>query len=252
VRPGTRAERNDLSVSMMHINLRLLKIAAAAFALLGITCATLPSLATRYRPPQNIQRPEGRQGGATRSGCMTDNFAFEPILPISNYGQTIAKHPTIYWYLKNHKFSWARIDLYASQNPAPEAVPQYSKTIKLSPEQPLNSFTFNEESKTLEVGQEYLWKVTLLCSALGADDDSADGSQVSIQGSITRTVISASFQDKIARTNHPYDAYAEEGFWYDAIHDLALQRQEQPQNSQLSRDWCDLLKETRLGAKACE
>jgi len=236
----------------MTTNTRLLKIAAAAFAILGISCAILPSAATRYRPPQNIQRPEGRQGGATRSGCMTEQFAFEPILPTSNYGQTIAAYPTIYWYLNHHKFSWARIDLYASQNPAPEAVPQYSQTLKLSPEKPLNSFTFNEDSKALEVGQEYLWRVTLLCSALGADDDSADGSQVSIQGFITRTVISASFQDKIARTNHPYDAYAEEGFWYDAIHDLALQRQEQPQNTQLSRDWCDLLKETRLGAKTCE
>lgn len=237
----------------MTPNNRLLKIAAAAFAVLEITCAILPSLATRYRPPQNIQRPEGRQGGATRSSCMTEQFAFEPILPTSNYGQTIAAYPTIYWYLNNHKFSWARIDLYPSQNPAPEAIPQYSKTLKLTADNPLNSFTFpdNGELKALEVGQEYLWRVTLLCSKTSEpDDDSADGSQVSIQGFITRTIVPLSWQNKSDRANF-YDAYAEGGFWYDAIHDLAVRRQEQPQDLQLSRDWCDLVKETRLSPQSC-
>jgi hypothetical protein len=238
----------------MTTNTRLLKIAAVAFTILEITCAILPSFATRYRPSQNIQRPEGRQGGATRSSCMTEQFTFEPILPTSNYGQTIAAHPTIYWYLNHHKFSWARIDLYPSQNPAPDAVPQYSKTLKLTGDNPLNSFTFpdNGELKALEVGQEYLWRVTLLCSkTLDPNDDSADGSQVSIQGFITRTALSSSLQRKIDKTNLPYDAYAEEGFWYDAIHNLAIQRQDQPQDSQLSRDWCDLMKETRLSTQPC-
>jgi Domain of Unknown Function (DUF928) len=236
----------------MTTNTRSLNIAAAAFAILGIACTALPSFASRYRPSQNIQRPEGRQGGATRSGCMTEQFAFEPILPTSNYGQTITAYPTIYWYLNNHKFSWARIDLYPSQNPAPEAAPQYSKTLKLSGENPLNSFTFPDSGdlEALAVGQEYLWKVTLICSPLGPDDDSADGSQVSIQGSITRALVPSSLQKKIDRANS-YDAYAEAGFWYDAIHSLVLQRQEQPQNGQLSRDWCDLMKETRLSTQPC-
>jgi Domain of Unknown Function (DUF928) len=237
---------------MMTLNVRLLNIAAATLALLGIACTTVPSFAARYRPSQNIQRPEGRQGGATRSGCMTEKFAFEPILPTSNYGQTIAAYPTIYWYLKNHKFSWARIDLYPSQNPAPEAVPQYSKTLKLSGDKPLNSFTFpsNGDLKVLEVGQEYLWRVTLICSQLGFDDDSADGSQISIQGAIVRTAIPSALQIKLDRAT-PYDAYAEEGFWYDAIHDLAIKRQEHPQDPQISRDWCDLMKETRLSTQFC-
>jgi Domain of Unknown Function (DUF928) len=230
-----------------------LKLAFTALTLSGISCHALPSVATRYRPPQNLQRPEGRQGGATRSGCMSENFTFEPILPASNYGLTTADYPTVYWHLKNHKFTWARFDLYPTPTPAPDAVPLYSKTFKLTGENPLNSVTLpdNENIKALENGREYLWKVTLICSKLGPDDDSADGSQVSIQGSMIHAASPATLQDKLGKANRPYDVYAEEGFWYDAIHDLAVKRQAQPQNPQLDRDWCDLLKDTRLGNQCC-
>jgi Domain of Unknown Function (DUF928) len=236
-----------------NISVRWLKLAVAVLALSGISCTALPSIATRYRPPQNLQRPEGRQGGATRSGCVSENFTFEPILPTTNYGLTTADYPTIYWHLSNHKFTWARFDLYPTPTPAPDAVPQYSKTFKLIGENPLNSFTLpaNEGVKALEIGREYLWKVTLICSKLGPDDDSADGSQVSIQGSIIHAAPPATLQEKLGKTNQPYDVYAEEGFWYDAIHNLASNRQGQPQNPQLNRDWCDLLKETRLNTKCC-
>jgi Domain of Unknown Function (DUF928) len=224
---------------------------AAILTLVGISCPVLPSSSTRYRPPQNLQRPAGRQGGATRSGCATENFAFEPILPTSNYGQTIANRPTVYWYLKNHNFSWARFDLYSTQNSLPQENPQYSKTWKLANNSPFNSFTppQNEDFKALEVGRDYLWKLTLICSTLGPDDDSADGSQVGIQGWIMRAAPKAGLQAKLIKTTKPYDVYAEEGLWYDAIHDLAIRRQKQPQNPQLNSDWCDLLKETNLKDK---
>jgi Domain of Unknown Function (DUF928) len=230
------------------ISVYWLNLFTVVFALSGIACSALPSVATRYRPRQNLQRPEGRQGGATRSTCISENFTFEPILPKTNYGVTTADYPTLYWHLSNHKFTWARFDLYPTPAPAPDAVPQYSKTFKLTGENTLNSFTLqaNEGVKALENGQEYLWKVTLICSKLGPDDDSADGSQVSIQGSIIHAAPPAPLQEKLGNTKQPYDVYAEEGFWYDAIHDLAIQRQGQPQNPQLNKDWCDLLKETRL------
>jgi Domain of Unknown Function (DUF928) len=231
-----------------------LKLSATVLAVSGISCTALPSVATRYRPPQNLQRPEGRQGGATRSACLGENFTFEPILPTSNYGLTTADYPTIYWHLSHHKFTWARFELYPTPTPAPDAVPQYSKTVQLTGENPLHSFTLpsNESLKPLEVGQEYFWKVTLICSKLGPDDESADGSQRTIQGSIIRAAATATLQDKLSKTKQPYDVYAEEGFWYDAIQDLAVKRQNQPQTPQLEHDWCDLLKETRLNNQCCE
>jgi Domain of Unknown Function (DUF928) len=241
-----------------NISVHWLKLAAAVLALPGISCTALPSVATRYRPPQNLQRPEGRQGGATRSGCLSENFTFEPILPTSNYGLTTADYPTIYWHLSNHKFTWAKFELYPTPSPAPDAVPQYSKTVQLTGENPLHSFTLpsNEGLKPLEVGQEYLWKVTLICSKLGPDDESADGSQRTIQGSIIRAAVPATLQDKLIKTKQLtkqlYDVYAEEGFWYDAIQDIAVKRQNQPQTPQLDRDWCDLLKETRLNNQCCK
>jgi Domain of Unknown Function (DUF928) len=236
-----------------NISIQWLKLAAMIFALSGLSCTALPSVASRYRPPQNLQRPEGRQGGATRSGCMSENFTFEPILPTTNAGLTTADYPTVYWHLKNHKFTWARFELYPTPTPEPDAIPQYSKTFKLTEKDSLNSFTLpgNEGLKALEMGREYLWKVTLICSKAGPDDDSADGSQISIQGSIIHAATPANLTDKLVKTQQPYDVYAEEGFWYDAIYDLATKRQGQPQNPQLAKDWCDLLKETRLSTQCC-
>jgi hypothetical protein len=226
---------------------------AVTLTLLGTSCPIVPSSATQYRPPQNLQRPAGRQGGATRAGCARENFTFEPVLPTSNYGQTAAGYPTIYWYLKHHNFSWARFELYPTQNSLPEENPRYSKTWKLTDNNPFNSFTLpqNEDFKALEIDREYFWKLTLICSPLDPNDDTADGSQVSIQGSITHVAAPSSLLDKLKASNRKYDVYAEGGLWYDAIHDLAIRRQEQPEDPQLKRDWCDLIKETRLKDETC-
>jgi hypothetical protein len=231
-----------------------LKLVATVLALTGISYTALPSGATRYRPPQNFQRPEGRQGGATRSGCVSENFIFEPIIPTSNYGQTTVDYPTFYWYLSNHKFAWARFELYATLTPTADDTPEYSKTLQLTQEDSLKSVTLPQDEglKALEVNRDYLWKVTLICSKLGPDDDSADGSQISVQGSITRVAPPLSLQGKLNGNTPAHDTYAEEGLWYDAISNLALKRQSQPQSPQLNRDWCDLIKETRLSNQLCQ
>jgi hypothetical protein len=172
------------------------------------------------------------------------------MLPTSNYGQTTATAPTLYWYLSNHGFSWARFELYATQNLQPEPMPQYSKTLPLEGEASLHSVTLPSDGSLspLEIGRDYLWKVTLICSTLGPDDEAADGSQRSIQGWITTVAPSAALQEKLGQTTRKYDIYAEEGLWYDAVHDLAASRQQQFQDAQLESDWQDLLKETHLAA----
>ncbi|MCG9890703.1 MAG: DUF928 domain-containing protein [Thermosynechococcaceae cyanobacterium MS004] len=220
---------------------------ALLLAVFGFILPTLPTVA-KYRPPSNLQLPGGRQGAATRGGCAKNEFAFAPILPASNYGETTAAYPTLYWYQANHQFTWARFELYATQSMQREEYPVYSTTFRLRNQSPLASLTLPSQLglPPLEIGTTYLWKVTLICSQLGPEDETANGSQVSIQGWITRVEPSPSLTSQLAITDQKYDVYAEDGLWYDAIQDLAARRQEQPQNPELSRAWQDLLRETSL------
>lgn len=226
---------------------------AVASMLTGTALTALPS-AARYRPPSGtLQRPAGRQGAATRTDCAKDNFTFAAIVPTSNYGQTTAEYPTLHWYHANHTFSWARFELYAAQK----------QTLKLEPD-PIYQTTFRLMGNTgalaslslpstaglppLEKGRDYLWKVTLICSQKGPDDETASGSQRSVQGWITRIAPKAGLNARLAKTPRRYEVYAEEGLWYDAIQNLAVQRRQQPQQLRLSADWRDLLQETALGS----
>ncbi|WP_404788663.1 DUF928 domain-containing protein [Altericista sp. CCNU0014] len=227
---------------------------ALSVALAGIALQPLPSTArSRYRPPSNLVRPAGRQGAATRTDCAKAGFTFAPVVPESNYGLTAAEYPTLYWYHVNHQFSWARFELYAAQPQTLEleSDPIYQTTFRLNRETRLASLTLPAAVglPPLAPGRDYLWKVTLICSQGGPDDDMASGSQRSVQGWIARVAPEAGSNAKVANASDRYDgynAYAEKGLWYDAIHDLAVRRKLQPQNAQLRLDWRDLLQETRL------
>ncbi len=224
---------------------------AIASILTGTALVTLPS-AARYRPPSGtLQRPAGRQGAATRTDCAKDNFTFAAVVPTSNYGQTTADYPTLYWYHANHSFSWAQFELYAAQKQTLklELDPIYQTTFRLMGNTAaLASLTLPSTAglPPLEKGRDYLWKVTLICSQKGPDAETASGSQRSVQGWITRVAPSAGVKAQLAQTPHRYGVYAEAGLWYDAIHDLAVQRRQQPQQSRLAADWSDLLQETAL------
>jgi hypothetical protein len=218
-------------------------------AIASTALVTLPSVA-RYRPPSNLQRPDGRQGAATRTICAKDGFVFEPVVPTANYGQTTEAFPTFYWYLTNHAFTWAKFELYAAQPKTlkREPDPLYQTTFRLMGGTPLASLTLPATLglPPLEKGRDYLWKVTLICSQGGPEDETANGSQLSVQSWISRVESSPELKSKLAKSPRRYEAYAEAGLWYDAVHDLALQRQQQPQQPRLAAEWRELLQETML------
>jgi Domain of Unknown Function (DUF928) len=215
---------------------------------LGIVLPVLPSYSIKFRPKTVLQRPACRQGAATRGVCtLTDLSLFKAILPTTNQGHTIADYPTFYWYQPKQAFSWIRFELFATRNQQPESFPSYSSTFRVKRVHLLTSLSLPKNSglTPLEVNREYLWKVTLMNSNGSPDDETDDGSQQSIQGWITRVEPSIGLKNQLKQAKHPYDAYAAEGLWYDAIHDLATRLQKDPQNKQLVRDWNDLVKEVK-------
>ena len=222
---------------------------AALVAVLGLTMPILPSIA-KYRPPSDLQLPGGRQGAATRSGCEKDGFVFAPVLPTSNYGLTTEGYPTLYWYQKNHQFSWARFELFATQSLKREEFPLYSTTFRLNSSSTLASLALPSQAglPPLSVGQTYLWRVSLICSQQGPDELTTSLSQRSIQGWIKRVEPITALKSGLAHSSRRYEVYATEGVWYDAVGDLANRRHLQPQDLQLTKDWQDLIRETSLSS----
>jgi Domain of Unknown Function (DUF928) len=231
---------------------------ALTLAIASTAVVTLPSVA-RYRPPSNLQRPEGRQGAATRVGICTKPNTFALVVPLSNYGQTTAAYPTFYWFLNNYSFPEAVFELSeVSRNqpikidptigPLLEPNPIYQTTFRIMPSTTLASLTLPASSglPPLKIGREYQWKLTLNCFKVPPEGGFIKGSPMSIQGWIKRVEPSARLKAKLDKTPRRYEVYAEESLWYDAIHDLAEQRQRQPALPRFIEDWRNLMGETQL------
>ena len=228
-----------------------LRMLASALAFSSLVMPMAPS-AARYRPPSNLTLPAGRQGAGTRTDCAKAGFTFAPVVPTSNYGQTIAAYPSVYWYQSNHAFSWVRFELFATQAHTlkRDLDPIYQTTYRLKQDTPWASLALPESAgfAPLEIGRIYQWKVTLLCSAQGPDDETASGSQCSIQGWIERV---SSPNLTLPKSPRRHEIYAEQGLWYDAISELAEDLRQHPQQARLMQEWQTLLQETTLDAATC-
>ncbi len=217
--------------------------------LFGLWIGTLDAVAGKYRPPGNMERPKHRQGAATRNPCDNSAGAFLPLVPQSNYGQTLQAYPTFYWLNAGNRYQWAEFELYQTQNQERVAFPLYRTVFRIQNDRPISRLTLPSESglPPLAVGQEYLWKVTLICSAGGPDDEFADGSQQAIQGWVSRVSPPANLQlPANPGVGSTYGDLADNGLWYDALDDLYLAHQGQPQNPQLQADWAELMQATAL------
>jgi hypothetical protein len=231
------------------INRKLSRTATAAIAIaLSVVLTVLPSYSIKFRPKAILQRPACRQGAATRGACaQTDRSVLKAILPTTNQGYTLADYPTFYWYQPKQAVLKVRFELFTTHNQQPKSLPFYSATFRVKGTRSLASLTLPKSSglPPLAVNREYLWKITLIDSNGGPDDETVDGFRPSIQGWISRVRSGVGLKKQLMQAKHPYEVYAAEGLWYDAIHDLATRLQKDPQNKQWVSDWNDLLKEVK-------
>jgi hypothetical protein len=210
--------------------------------------ASLPGQALTYRPRGPVQRPTQQEAGGARTPCDNNlKQLFSPLLTRSNYGETVAEYPTFYWLSANHKYNWIRFELFATgQNLAPEAYPEYSVTQRVQELQTVSHLRLPSETglPPLKLNQEYLWKVTLICSPEGPDTEFASGTERSIRGWIKRVEPSTRLKTQLAQAKgrELYNLYGEEGLWYDALDELARQYRTTPNNRDVAADWQKLLK----------
>jgi Domain of Unknown Function (DUF928) len=200
-----------------------------------------------YRPPSNLDRPGGREGGGSRGPCIgeTSNLIQNPIalVPVNGFGTTLTPRPMFFVYVPTIK-------------PDPGVKPQMQFVLRTADNRPIYRTTFSTipnpgiisftlpataNSPTLELGKTYRWTVTLVCNP---NDEEGDRSLNKLAaGSIQRIAPPSQMTTELAQATSPQDkvaVYAKYGIWYDALGEIANLRRTSD-NPALQNDWLALL-----------
>lgn len=246
------------------------------FAHRGITCGALAGVLSlglweAAIAPQPAQAglwdiffpPTGRgsasdrnRGGAIRGNCSATNASdaavadLVALIPNNDVGKTTSAFPTFWLYLP--VFQIASSDP-AAANQAPVSVKQGRFTllddrglpvlkspilVKLPEKSGFSRFTLPEDawgeatSAGLVEGKQYTWFFTISC------DPNAPAKNIGVRGRITRISPPTSLVAQLQKSTdqNRYEAYLQNGIWFDGLTLLSEQRQTVPNS------WTELLK----------
>jgi hypothetical protein len=213
-----------------------------AEARLGVRRASKPTTVRLKRKSVRLKvgaKPARyRVGGFSRnSQCGVGNGA-QVVAPPEKMGdrakqsnkdfleQTTSDKPTFFVYLPQATTSRAKLTV---QNE--ERTEQLDRvTFDLDAKSGIVAIPMSSQGKSLEVGQKYLWQMTIYC------DSSAKMASVTLSGWVERVTTPTPPQDLQARVSF----YAENGIWQDAMGSLVQLRQ-QDGKTDWATDWTELM-----------
>ncbi len=176
----------------------------------------------------------------------TSTAASQPNL-LKVWGLTTNEHPTVWVYIPYSSALISRIDfiLRSEDNPAnPLAEPLpwrivYQTSIQAPKQAGIVNFSLPKTSTPLAIGKLYQWDVKLTMKSQPTEE---------IAGWIQRANLNSNLSDRIKQSNpsQQADLYAENGFWYDALSTLAIQRRDSPRDPAIKENWQSMLKSVNL------
>jgi len=190
--------------------------------------------AITFKPPGD-DAPTTSTGGASRSGgsCVASNAEFSPVVPKTNSGLTLSAHPTVYAYIPE---TTAKKAFFSIEDENTNHL--YQTTIDL----PASSGVIGikiPDSASIKTSKNYKWSLVMICGEYLEPDSP------SVNAWIRRLE-----QAELPVSESLVSKLATKGIWYDAISELAQLRNAQPENSQLTRSWIELLQSGGLEAIA--
>jgi hypothetical protein len=160
------------------------------------------------------------------------------LVPKSNIGLSASASPTFYWFTPSNSFKFVQFRLYKMDrfgNPIEEV---YGSKFQSSGKAGLSWITLPHQKTMFSLlpGVDYQWQVKLYCSQ-------RQQKGLEAQGWIRFVPPQRQFLEKLRKTNPQdhYDVYAEAGYWYDTLQELATSRQAQPDDPRLQQAWKSLL-----------
>lgn len=189
-----------------------------------------------FDPPPDQGSPAGTAGGGSRSvgqNCLQDPQSLETFVALSpqNFvGLTASEQPSFWVYVpptvaKSLEFSLFE-DGQTGVYQANVAITQ-AGFVKL---------TLPATTK-LEPRKSYYWTAALVCDTTHRTNDWVVGSWVKYQP------IDQALQQALDRASllQKVDLYANAGFWYEALHQLAEMKETQPNHPELAAHWSNLM-----------
>ena len=164
----------------------------------------------------NLSAPGNRESGATRSTtCIAPQENLIALVPESNYGLTHSGYPTFYFYLPPTNAPLIKFVMYNETTNELFYEGQFSIKGNTAGEGRAGivgiTLPNNGLQKPLEVGQSYVWYLTVVC-----DPDAIDQSGNAVIETTVARVGAPSEADQAPTTDLPR-IYAEAGLWYDAL-----------------------------------
>ena len=212
-------------------------VAIATFT--GICLQSFPSFA-RFNPGGTVGKPGNRRGLATRGGgCKASSTpTLTTLVPKNNVGLSASATPTLYWFIPENTYEFVNVTLHkvdADNNPTNQI---YTSVLQIPRQGGLASVTIPEKDVTqsLEAGASYRWRVKMLCTK-------DDRRGLSAMGWLTYSPPNTGLANQLvtAQSADRFNLYAEAGYWYDAVRELAGQRQADPNNLKVKQAWKSLM-----------
>ncbi|MEO1402344.1 MAG: DUF928 domain-containing protein [Cyanobacteria bacterium J06635_1] len=209
----------------------------------GPSGTSAPTPIVRFEPP-NDQDVDDSRGGASRPTevkCAQDEPYPAPLtalIPRSGVGLTVAARLNLLIYVPPTTATQAHFTLrdanhrglYQTQVP----IPQTDGILRI----PLPS-----DSPELRVGEAYQWSLALLCQPAQTDLPIISGQIQRIELPDPSILSAQSLLIQAA-------TYGQAGVWHDMLTRLVILKQAQPEDSDLSANWTELLQAENLGAIA--
>jgi hypothetical protein len=206
----------------------------------GVWLAALPTvtLAQEYIPPER-GLPGRREGGGTRGDCLSSYQRLTALMPVTNFGKTIAEYPTFFWYIPDVQPEAAEFVLLDENDNE-----LYRTRFQVTGDSGVISLSLPENAgmPPLEVGKDYHWYFSLVCDEVDRSGDPYT------EGWIQRVEPDADLVaqlETVAERDRPA-VYAAAGIWHDALASLAELRRANPQSASLVRSWKTLLASVEL------
>lgn len=154
-------------------------------------------------------------GGSTgtRGSCeeTSQPTSLTLLAPQEHIGRTTSFHPTFAWYVPSQQPMATELTLFEY---GPKGRGKEIKTFQLQSSPGMMQWRLPTSEPGLNVGKTYLWQVTLICNRLRPSQNPWMEALVEVTAAPSR------LKTVLSQTTDPLQkakAYAEAGFWYDAL-----------------------------------
>lgn len=208
-----------------------LKVNVIAYLLSFTFLFDLPAFASNTFVPPSNGAPGRRQDAGSRPGCPQPKGSFTALVPATNWGKTASKHPTFWLYVP---YPSGQIELALEDERTKEKI--YHTTFQVTQGLGIINYSLPETAPALAMGKQYRWRFFFFCNPEKKTD------LLAVDGVILREEPSNLLLNELekASPSQRFSLYAKNGFWHDALTELAQVYQRDRTNA-IATEWVNLL-----------